>query len=171
MRIKQLFTIGYEGADLADFLATLGACGVDQVIDIRDVPISRKRGFSKKALAEALAVRRIAYVHLKELGDPKPGRDAARRGDFSAFRNIYGRHLKGSDAQAALRVAAQAADEKVSCLLCFERAHEHCHRTIVAAALAKQDGFDIKHLGVRKDVALHSKVAYERNGDRVLALG
>lgn len=171
MHIKQLFTIGYEGSDLVDFLATLSACGVEQVIDIRDVPISRKRGFSKNALAEVLASRGIAYLHLKGLGDPKPGRDAARRGDFSAFRKIYAQHLKGHDAQAGLRMAAQAAGAKLSCLLCFERAHEHCHRTIVAAALSDQERFTIKHLGVRKNLASDSRPIHERDRNRELALG
>ena len=171
MHAKQLFTIGYEGADLADFLATLTACGVAQVIDIRDVPISRKQGFSKNALSDALAAKGIAYVHLKELGDPKPGREAARRGEFAAFRKIYGQHLKDPDAQAALNVAAQIAGETVSCLLCFERAPEHCHRTIVGAALAEKAGFAIKHLGVRKDAASHRRRDYDRSSDRELALG
>ena len=171
MRARQLFTIGYEGADLADFLATLRACGVEQIIDVRAVALSRKQGFSKNALTEALAASGIRYIHLRELGDPKPGRDAARRGDFAVFRKIYGKHLKGRDAQAGLKVAAQAAGEKVSCLLCFEREHEHCHRTIVATALAEQAGFTIEHLGVRKGASSHRKLAYERNLDRALTLG
>ena len=171
MRAKQLFTIGYEGADLADFLATLTACGVAQVIDIRDVPISRKRGFSKNALSDALAAIGIAYVYFKELGDPKPGREAARRGEFAVFRKIYGQHLKNPDARAALAAAAQTAGEAVSCLMCFERANEHCHRTIVAVALAEKAGFAVKHLGVRKDAASHRRRDYGRSSDRELALG
>ncbi|MGQ0662251.1 MAG: DUF488 domain-containing protein [Pseudomonadota bacterium] len=166
MRAKQLFTIGYEGADLADFLATLAAGGVAQVIDIRDVAISRKRGFSKNALSDALAAKGIAYVHLKALGNPKPGREAARRGEFAAFRNIYDQHLKEPDAQAALKDAARRAGGTVSCLMCFERANEHCHRTIVAVALAEKAGFAIRHLGVRKDAASHRRCDYDRSSDR-----
>ena len=169
MRAKPLFTIGYEGSDLDDFLATLAACGVARVIDIRDVPLSRKRGFSKKALAGALAARDIAYIHIKQLGDPKPGREAARREEFAAFRKIYRQHLKGSDAQAALKIAARMAGETPSCLLCFERAHEHCHRTIVAKALVKQAGFAIAHLEVTKDAVLHRNRSKKSSSDPQLA--
>jgi uncharacterized protein (DUF488 family) len=168
---EKLFTIGYEGATPADFLATLRACGVLRVIDVRQVSISRKRGFSKSALSEILASEGIAYVHLKELGDPKPGREAARRGDFSAFRRIYGQHLKTREAQAGLRVAVDLAAEKASCLLCFERAAEHCHRTIVATAIAEQKGFKISHLVVQHGAGSPRKGDYDRSSDRELALG
>lgn len=170
MRAKKLFTIGYEGAELAEFLATLSACGVAQVLDVRDVPNSRKPGFSKRALADALAARGIVYVHLKELGDPKPGREAARRGEFAAFREIYRQHLKGPEAQAALKVAARMTSETASCLLCFERAHEHCHRAIVAKVLSERAGFTIEHLGVRKDALSPRKRDYDHASDEAFAL-
>lgn len=170
MRAKPLFTIGYEGSDLDDFLATLAAYGVARVIDIRDVPLSRKRGFSKKALADALAATNIAYVHIKELGDPKPGREAAQRGEFATFRKIFYQHLKRSDAQAALETASRIASETASCLLCFEREHEHCHRTIVAEALSKKAGFAIRHLRVSKDAIMQRKGYDQRKNDRQLAL-
>jgi uncharacterized protein (DUF488 family) len=169
VRAKELSTIGYEGAELADFLATLSAYGVAQVIDVRDVPVSRKPGFSKRALAGALAAKGIAYVHIKELGDPKPGRDAARRGEFATFRKIYCHHLKGTDAQAALSFAARLAAETISCLLCFERAHEHCHRTIVAKALSEREGFIVRHLWVHK-YAAHRKSDHDRSSDREFTL-
>lgn len=150
----RLFTIGYEGSDLRDFLASIAAVGVCQVIDIRDVPLSRKRGFSKNALAEALESAGISYVHLKKLGDPKDGRMAARRGDYEGFRRIYEEHLAGLDAQSALATAALLADEHVSCLLCFERDPRHCHRTIVAAAMARSGRFVVTHLGVKEGAGL-----------------
>lgn len=145
----RLFTIGYEGAEICDFLATLVGHGISQVIDVRDVPISRKRGFSKNRLREALAEHGIEYLHLKGLGDPKAGREAARAGKFAVFRTIYGRHLEGSAAQAALSEARSAAQNRVSCLLCFERSNENCHRSIVAERLAKSGQFDVRHIGVR----------------------
>jgi uncharacterized protein (DUF488 family) len=170
VQTQQLFTIGYEGADLADFLATLVVSGVSQILDVREVPISRKPGFSKRALSEALASRGITYVHLKELGDPKPGREAARRGDYAAFRKIYGQHLKGSDTQDALIRAAQLASNAASCLLCFERAPEHCHRTIVAKALLERTRLTVKHLYVPAEPASHRRRDYARSSDRELAL-
>ena len=72
----KLFTIGYEGATMADFLAALGAAGVRRVIDVRALPLSRRSGFSKTPLKNALAEVGIDYVHLKALGTPPSGRAA-----------------------------------------------------------------------------------------------
>ena len=72
----------------ADLFASLKANRVKLLIDVRDVPISRKPGFSKTSLAQGLADAGIGYLHLKGLGDPKPGRIAAREGRFSDFCRI-----------------------------------------------------------------------------------
>jgi uncharacterized protein (DUF488 family) len=145
---RQVYTIGYEGADLASFLAKLASAGIKQVIDVRELPLSRKRGFSKTALAAALAEREIRYLHLRDLGDPKPGREAARRGDHSSFLRIYRRHLAGTSAQAALAEANRQAAALRSCLLCFERDHDGCHRSIVADAMTAATGIRVTHLRV-----------------------
>jgi uncharacterized protein (DUF488 family) len=73
MGIKQtiLATIGYEGADVDDFVATLRSAGIRRLIDVRELAISRRRGFAKRALSGALADADIEYVHLRGLGDPK----------------------------------------------------------------------------------------------------
>lgn len=145
---RQLFTVGYEGAELAPFLATLMTAGVKQIIDIRELPLSRKRGFSKSALAAALTDTGIRYLHLRDLGDPKPGREAARRGDHAGFLRIYRRHLAAAVAQAALAEARRHAQMHRSCLLCFERNHEGCHRAVVAEAIAMSTGAEVSHLRV-----------------------
>ena len=145
-----LSTIGYEGASLEDFLATLELAGIAQVIDIRDFPGSRRPGFSKNVLASALATKGIGYVHLKPLGDPKPGREAAREGRYETFREIYRNHLALPAAQTALRTAIETAQTNTSVLMCYERDYEHCHRTIVATAMSKLSPFKIRNLGVKK---------------------
>lgn len=150
--MKQLFTVGYEGADLAAFLATLVRLEIHQIIDVRELPLSRKRGFSKKALAVALKDKGIAYTHLRELGDPKPGREAARRGEFTEFRKIYRQHLRKVAGQDALAVAAQLAGKRRSSLLCFERDPSNCHRSIIAADLADRWNFSVVHIGVNDKV-------------------
>jgi len=143
-----VFTIGYEGSDVDHFLATLGTADISHVIDIRDVPASRKRGFSKSALAIALESRGIAYTHLKALGDPKPGREAMRRGDYAAFLEIYTDHIQQPAAQAALGEAVTIASAEASVLLCYERDPKHCHRTLVADLMKGLASFTIRHLGV-----------------------
>lgn len=150
---RQVFSIGYEGADLATFLATLSAVGVKQVIDIRELPLSRKRGFSKVALSSALREVGIHYLHFRELGDPKPGREAARSGDHAGFQRIYRAHLESAAAQAALVKASQIARNLSSCLLCFERNHEGCHRTIVADAMVRGTGLQVTHLRIESPIS------------------
>jgi uncharacterized protein (DUF488 family) len=144
--MRSLATIGYEQTGLADFIVALTGAGVKQLIDVREVPISRKRGFSKYALSEALGAAGISYAHFKALGDPKPGREAARRGDRASFLAIYHAHLATADATAALEEAGTLAANAMSCLMCFERDYLDCHRNVVAEALADRAGFKIRHL-------------------------
>lgn len=159
---RQVYTIGYEGADLASFLAKLASASIKQVIDVRELPLSRKRGFSKSALAAALADSGIQYLHLRDLGDPKPGREAARRGDHPGFLRIYTRHLAGTAAQTALAEASRQATAVRSCLLCFERDHDGCHRSIVADAMTAATGIRVTHLRVDPPARPSSRGSDER---------
>lgn len=149
--MKTLYTIGYEGADIAAFISTLAEAGVRTVADIRDVPVSRKKGFSKNKLAEALDEAGISYVHLKQLGDPKEGRDAMKRGDRKRFLTVFHEHIGRKEAQLALGELAERVATSETVLLCYERDPRHCHRTIVASMLQDRGQVeDVTHLGVRK---------------------
>jgi uncharacterized protein (DUF488 family) len=143
------WTIGYEGADLDDFLATLRCVGVRLVIDVRELPISRRKGFGKAVLSARLGENGIGYVHLKGLGDPKEGRDAARAGDMERFRAIFNRHMKSAAAQTDLQRAEKLVEEGGVCLLCYERDHDKCHRTLVATQISDRIPSRIVHLGVK----------------------
>lgn len=130
----KVFTIGYEAATMPDFLAALRAAGVERVIDVRALPLSRRPGFSKSALAASLAEVGIDYVHLKALGTPKAGRDAAKKGDIATLEAVYAGQLELPEAHAqAARMRALAA-EMSSALLCYERDPRHCHRTLLLDA-------------------------------------
>ncbi|WP_332678914.1 DUF488 domain-containing protein [Brevundimonas sp.] len=148
-----LSTIGYEGARPSDFVSTLQLADVQMVIDIRDRAQSRRPGFSKSALRESLEAVGIGYLHLRELGDPKEGREAARSGDLAKFRQIYAGVLKTNEAVSALdQIAALSAQMSV-CLLCYERDYTECHRKIVADRLESVVGSKVRHLGVKANVA------------------
>lgn len=167
---KRLFTIGYEAAALSDFIATLVESGVRTVIDIRELPISRRPGFAKRALGEAVTAAGMTYIHLKALGDPKEGRNAAHAGDMAGFRRIFKAHLKTTPAQEALAVAIDIADTSNSCLLCYERDPQVCHRLIVAAEMARTGEFAIQHLGVRQGLGCKTD-RHDRRGSVEYALG
>lgn len=133
------FTIGYEGTDISRFIETLQCVGVEVLVDVRAVTVSRKQGFSKNGLRERLLQVGIAYEHFGSLGDPKPGREAAREGRIADFQRIYCSHLATLDAQNALRNLRKVVNSNVTCLMCFERDPKICHRTIVASAIASNE--------------------------------
>lgn len=147
--MNAILTIGYEKATVKDFIATLKRAKVQVLIDVRDVPISRRRGFSKKALEEALNKAGIEYMHLRALGNPKPGREASRRGDMRLFKSIFRTHLRRKEAQESLKVASDMAKRALVCLLCFERDYSICHRSIVAEKMAQKRNTEPRHLEVR----------------------
>jgi uncharacterized protein (DUF488 family) len=146
---KQIFTLGYEGANPSDFVRTLQEVGVSLLIDVRELPQSRRAGFSKRVLAESLAAVGIGYRHMKQLGDPKPGREAARRGDMNAFRMIFGAHLELDATRTAISDAAVDAERETVALMCFERNPKNCHRSIVAERICDIVSGEIVHLGVQ----------------------
>lgn len=137
-----IYTIGYECTDIERFVATLKAVGIKRLADVRAIALSRKKGFSKKSLAARLEAEGIEYLHFVELGDPKPGREAARAGRYQQFRDIYESHLDSVDARASFNELLTAAWEKPTCLLCFERDPATCHRSIVADEIAER-GFKV----------------------------
>ena len=143
---SELLTIGYEGSTIGAVLDTLQAARVALLIDVRALAASRKPGFSKRQLAAALDERGLRYVHLQGLGTPKAGRDAVRAGDVPAMHRIYRAHLKSDRAQAELASACDFAKRDRACLLCFERDHTQCHRTIVAEMIAGNTGQRITNL-------------------------
>ncbi|MDF2604043.1 DUF488 family protein [Sphingomonas sp.] len=126
-----IFTIGYEGVTMDEFIAALHRAGVERVIDVRALPLSRRPGFSKSTLAASLRAAGIDYVHLKALGTPKRGRDAAKKGDVATLREVYDDQLALPEAQAAAAQMRALAAEKPSALLCYERDPCHCHRTLL----------------------------------------
>ncbi len=143
--VSVIYTIGYEGTDVDRFVATLKAVGIKVLADVRAVAASRKKGFSKSALRARLEEEGIAYTHLVDLGDPRPGRDAAKAGRYEEFRTIYHEHFEGAEAQAAFETLSEVAGERPTCLLCFERAPENCHRSIVADSL-RVSGMEVFNL-------------------------
>ena len=138
-----LFTIGYEGKTLPEFLGELAAAKVSLVIDVRAIAASRRPGFSKTALSGGLREAGIDYLHLRALGTPKAGRDAARRGRTQEMREIYAVQLATPEAELALAQAEAAALERPSALLCYEAQAGGCHRAVIAERLA---GFAVVNL-------------------------
>ena len=132
----RIFTIGYEGATVGEFIAALEQAGVERVIDVRALPLSRRPGFSKSALRGSLEEAGIEYVHLKALGTPADGRAAARSGRHAEMARIYAGQLELPEAMVKAAQMLELAAEKPSALLCFEREPAHCHRTLLLRTVA-----------------------------------
>jgi uncharacterized protein (DUF488 family) len=140
----RIFTIGYEASTQPDLIAALKAAGVERLIDVRAVPLSRKPGFSKNILANGLAEAGIEYVHLKALGTPPEGREAARKGRHAEMERIYTGQLDLPEAIVAAAQMRDLAAEKPSALLCFERDPAGCHRTLLLREVAPEA--EVEHL-------------------------
>jgi uncharacterized protein (DUF488 family) len=140
---RQLATIGYEGKTLEEFLAELTDASVSLLIDVRAVAASRRPGFSKTALAGALKERGIGYLHLRALGTPKEGREAARKGRITEMHAIYKEQLQTVEAQLALEQADVVAREQNVALLCFEKDAACCHRALIAERLTEKGGYAV----------------------------
>jgi uncharacterized protein (DUF488 family) len=142
---KTLYTIGYEHVGVPDFVAALKKAGVKTLIDVREVANSRRAGFSKNVLAASLDKAGIAYVHMKPLGTPKAGREAARKGDTKTMHRIFEAKLAEPESQLALQEAADIAKRGKTCIMCLEHDWRDCHRAIVAKRLEKY-GLKPSHL-------------------------
>jgi uncharacterized protein (DUF488 family) len=146
-KAKKLFTIGYEQTPAKAVLDELAQAGVKLLVDVRAVASSRRPGFSKTQLAAGLDERGIAYLHLRGLGTPKEGREAARSGKYDVLEKIYTKHLKTAQAREELdELSALVKKSGPVCILCYERDHQHCHRRWIAEIIEDRAGVKIENL-------------------------
>jgi uncharacterized protein (DUF488 family) len=146
-KAKKFFTIGYEQTPAKAVLDELEQAGVKLLVDVRAVAASRRPGFSKNQFAAGLDERGISYLHLRGLGTPKDGREAARSGKFDALHKIYARHLKTAQAKEELdELSALVQKSGPVCILCYERDHRQCHRQWIAEIVEDRDGVRIENL-------------------------
>lgn len=150
-KTNKLFTIGYEQTPSKAVLDELEQAGVKLLVDVRAVAASRRPGFSKNQLAAGLDARGISYLHLRGLGTPKEGREAARSGRFDALHKIYAKHLKTPQAREELdELSALVRQAGPVCILCYERDHRECHRRWIAEIIEARDGIRVENLAAKQ---------------------
>jgi hypothetical protein len=136
-------SVGYERFRLnTDFAAHLKEAGVERLIDVRQLPISRRRGYAKTALGDALGEAGIEYVHMRALGNPKPTRELYKSGRTAEGRAGYEQYLLGEQ-RPALGELVGLLQEKRSALMCVEHDPATCHRTVIIEALRDELGVDV----------------------------
>lgn len=146
MAQSKLWTIGYENVGVPEFVATLKEAKIKTLVDVREIANSRRAGYSKKALAASLDEAGIAYVHMKPLGTPKAGREAARKGDTKTMTRIFEAKLVEPESQMALAETAELAKRGRTCIMCLEHDWRGCHRAIVARHIEDEFGLRPAHL-------------------------
>ena len=137
--VSTLYTFGYEGQSVESFLDTLKEHAIECLLDVREMPLSRKKGFSKTALRNHLESNNIQYIHLRELGSPREIRNKLKETkDYKRFFKAMEDHLSGEEETIA--EAHRTVLKRVTCLLCFEKSSEQCHRSLVAQKIKERDG-------------------------------
>lgn len=161
-----IYTMGYEGFTADAFIARLRMAGVSTVIDVRELPLSRKRGFSKTAFAALLAAAGIAYAHMPAMGCPRPVRNQYKLdGNWVTYTRGFEAYLATQG--ASVRELGRMTRTTASCLVCFEADFNRCHRSMVGRAAAGISGQRLVHLNARTaipDVSVRAASAVGRSG-------
>lgn len=135
-----IFTIGYEDRTIAEFLDRLKKHGVNTLIDVREIPFSRKRDFSKTRLSEHLEAAGIKYIHIGKLGSPRELRKKLHEDkDYDSFFDKYKAYLETLNGDME-ELYENIIARDVSCFMCMERDPFKCHRTVVAKKIKEIDG-------------------------------
>ena len=145
-----VYTIGYEGYSIEKFVKKLKDSNIQQLIDVREIALSRKNGFSKSILKSELNKEGIRYEHLKDLGSPKNIRHELKssdmnKEDYKKFFHEYKRHINDEDVLKNISIIEGLSRRKKSVLMCFEKDHTVCHRSIIAEELRKR-GWKVNNL-------------------------
>jgi uncharacterized protein (DUF488 family) len=147
MKNSELFTVGYEGREINEFVNYLKQFNVSRLIDVRELPLSRKAGFSKSSLKKRLEDENIQYVHLKSLGSPSLIRNKLKSDqDYDYFFKEYTEYLSGK--LNALEELYDYVSDGINCIMCFERSPKKCHRTVIVEKVQVHNGnqFEVKHI-------------------------
>ena len=143
----KLYTIGYQEKDIDEFVYKLKTFDISVLIDVREIPISRKKGFSKTHLSQYLEGNGIQYIHFRDLGSPKAIRDKLKSDrDYDYFFKEYHKYIKSQ--VKIVKELFQIVSDNICCLMCYERLPDRCHRSIVAEEVIKIDnnGLMVKHI-------------------------
>ena len=133
-------SVGYENhRDVDEFARMLADAGVERLIDVRELPLSRRRGFAKSALSAALADAGVEYLHLRAMGNPKEFRDLYKSGQVAAGRDAYQRFLL-NERKDDLKDLEHILREKPCALMCVEHDPAVCHRQVILEMLTDEIG-------------------------------
>jgi len=159
----KIMTLGYEGATSQEFFDVLLKNRIQLIVDVRELPISHKVGFSKASLVKTASDYSMNYIHMPALGCPKRIRhDYRKDNDWVRYTRRFTAYLNTQN--VALDELAELARLWRCCLVCFEAHPNFCHRIFVAQRVAASGGSPlvVVHLmfsAPEKVVTLHPALA------------
>lgn len=137
-RRRGIYTVGYEDLSLRQFIAKMRENDIQTVVDVRLNASSRRPGFSKRALEQALTRVGIGYLHERDLGNPPENREAFRSGPIEEGRVRMRARLSNGSAESLERLIQRAKTERVA-VLCVERFDANCHRHVITEMAKERD--------------------------------
>lgn len=141
-----IYTIGYEGKSVEELIEILKRYEIKRLIDVRQLALSRKNGFSKSILKDKLNENHIGYQNIQELGSPRALRHQLWNDkNYDEFFKKYSEWLDSSDSETSLENLEGLAHIRATAIMCFEKDVEKCHRSIIKKRLI-QDGFKVVDL-------------------------
>ena len=140
-----VYTAGYEGLQIDGFLNIILKAGIQQVIDVRHNPISRRYGFHKSTLSRLCNRLAIKYKHVPEVGIPSKLRSNLHPSDYIQLFQIYEQDILPTQ-QAAVENIARWIESKPSVLVCMEANPDSCHRSRLAAQIENLTKLATHHL-------------------------
>jgi len=140
------FTIGYEGKTIEQFIKKLQDTNIEQIIDVREIALSRKNGFAKNTLKQKLEEKNISYKHFPELGSPASIRNMLYENwNYDEFFKAYTVYLENQEQQKVLTELEEIAVSKRTAIMCFEHDGLKCHRQIIGKRFS-ENGFGVVNL-------------------------
>jgi uncharacterized protein (DUF488 family) len=144
---EAIYSLGYEGTTVDEYLNTLVQKDIKTVIDVRKNPVSMKYGFSKKTLENALTQLDINYLHLPELGiESKDRKDLSSLESYNELFDTYEKEVLSHSDGYIQKIVDEFKDQKRVVLTCFEKDYHYCHRSRIGNLIENQYGISIKHL-------------------------
>jgi uncharacterized protein (DUF488 family) len=144
-----LFTIGYEGISLEEYLVRLIKNDVKLLVDVRNNPLSMKYGFSKSQLKKYCESIGILYVHFPEVGiKSEQRRELNSQADYDQLFSVYRKNNLSKTTETQTEIIHLLKQHKRIALTCFEANICQCHRKHLSEAIKDLSVFDfeVKHI-------------------------
>ena len=164
-----ILTIGHSTRPIDEFLQLLAAHGIEQLIDVRTIPKSRRNPqYNTDALAASLERAQIAYRHMPGLGGLRhPRKDSINTGWKNASFRGYADYMQTAAFEASLRELIETTGERRTAIMCAEAVPWRCHRSLIADALAAR-GVPVEHIMSKTLRKPHAYTPFARvDGERV----